>query len=382
MLKLVTTNNPEVFRHLGSTGFQRIGATFTVAKSYDETLAAVRDHRPDVALIDLEVAGGSGVALCQAIKADPAMSGTHVILLISSVIRKADLEFIQSGGADDLLALPIHFDDFYQHIAHIAGLPYRRDLRVAVKLEMSGDHTLLAGKVINVGSGGIGISVPKPLTVGQQLSLRLRHNDIEFPDTLATVAWLREGKPGQEHLAGLAFIGEVPIKTRLLIEELSLFDVAPMEQLDTAAPAVTVALQGTFTEITDLAPLTRRLEREPRIDFDASAVRYISSAGVRAWCIFLESLADKTYTFRRCSMAFTSQAAMVPMVIGTGKVLSVEAPYVCEACDREELRLIETQTLIRDGGAILAPRLHCVSCGGDLVFDDVPERYFAFLNND
>src|SRR5690606_32485465 len=159
----------------------------------------------------------------------------------------------------------------------------------------------------------------------------------------------------------------IPIKTRLLLEQLSLYDVSPAIEGSPLGGGVTVSLQGDFTEITDFSLLAERLQDETLIDFNAAAVRYISSAGVRAWCQFLNALGSgKRYSFRHCSMAFASQAAMVPMVIGSGDVLSLEAPYFCERCDREELRLLETRALLRDENHIVPPQLSCTTCGGEL----------------
>jgi hypothetical protein len=142
---------------------------------------------------------------------------------------------------------------------------------------------------------------------------------------------------------------------------------------------VVVVVQGDITEAVDLGPLAIRLRNEQRIVFDMAGVRYVSSAGVKAWSDVISTLEGKEYAFRHCSIAFASQAAMVPMVVGDGRVLSVEAPYHCTACDRDELRLLETRALLREGINVTPPILRCVSCGGELEFDDLPNRYFAFL---
>ena len=142
-----------------------------------------------------------------------------------------------------------------------------------------------------------------------------------------------------------------------------------------------VTLHGDFTEMTRFDALGARLAGVREIEFDLAAVRYLSSAGVRAWCHFLAALGTVPVRFRHCSIAFVSQAAMVPMVLGDGVVVSLEAPYFCETCDREDLRLLEPGVIAHDADRLLPPRLHCGACGGELVFDDVPERYFAFLRD-
>jgi len=172
---------------------------------------------------------------------------------------------------------------------------------------------------------------------------------------------------------------DIPIRTRLLLEQLSLFDVVPSSGDDELGGAVIVVVQGDITEAVDLGPLAMRLQGERRIVFDMAGVRYVSSAGVKAWADVISTLDGKEYVFRHCSIAFASQAAMVPMVVGDGRVLSVEAPYHCTSCDRDDLRLLETRALLREGNNITPPTLRCVSCSGELEFDDLPNRYFAFL---
>jgi CheY-like chemotaxis protein len=383
MLHLVTTNNVDVFRHLGSATFQRLGVKHSVAPSYDEALELIARERPEVAILDVELAGGSGFALCRAIKDNDELRTTHVILLLPSVITKADLDDIERSGCDDVLALPIQTDEFYHHIAQLAGLPVRRHHRVGVTLDMSlpgtGEH--VTGTVFNVSPSGIGcqISVSARLEQGAELVFRLRHDGDTTPETSARVSWVEPAATASDLMIGLTLGEDIPIKTRMLLEQLALFDVSAAPVDSPMAGGVAVALQGDFNELTRFDALAQRLASEQAIDFNAAAVRYISSAGVRAWCHFLDALAGKRYVFRHCSIAFVSQAAMVPLVLGTGEVLSLEAPYVCESCDREETRLLEVGSLVRDHDPVLPPQLSCHNCGGELVFDDLPARYFAFL---
>ncbi len=382
MLRLVTSNNVEVFRHLGSAAFQRLAIDHHVGASRAEILDLVRSLHPSLVIIDSVLTDGPGFDLCREIKDDPDLRGSHVIMLLGAVINRAELERIERSGCDDVLALPIHNDDFYHHLAQIARLPYRRDRRVGVTLEaiVPDRDGSVTGTVFNVSARGVGVQMPIAFDSGQTVSVRFRHDGQTYPESRAQVAWTRPADDPGEFLAGLNFEDSIPIKTRLLLEQLALFDVSPAPADGPMAGGVTVSLQGDFTEVTNFTALAERLRDEKRIDFNAASVRYISSAGVRGWCQFLRTLDDgQEYAFRHCSMAFASQAAMVPMVIGRGQVLSLEAPYFCEKCDREELRLLETRALLRDGDHIVPPHLSCPVCGGELEFDDVPDRYFAFL---
>jgi CheY-like chemotaxis protein len=374
--RLVTSNNVDVFRLLGAQAVGRLGLEYAVAADHDELLALVRTRHPQIALVDVELAGGSGFAACRALKADPATARTHVVLLLDlrrtgGRLDKAALDEVAAAGADDVMALPIHPDDFYYHLARLSGLAFRQGRRIGVVLEVAvpgGGR----GQVVNVSAGGVGVRVDAGLTVGTTIAVRFEQAGAQSPDTRVIVAWCRAAEDG--FAAGLRFDGDPPMKTRLLLEQVALFDATA------TGTALAVSLHGDFTEMTRFDALSARLVGATEVEFDLAAVRYLSSAGVRAWCHFLDQL-QVPVRFRHCSIAFATQAAMVPMVLGAGEVMSLEAPYLCETCDRDDLRLLEPGLIARDGDRLIPPRLHCGTCAGELVFDDVPERYFAFLRD-
>lgn len=387
-LRVVATNNVAIFRHLAAQPLTRLDITYQLVADQAELLAAVAADPPAVALVDVELAGGSGYAACHAIKQAPASRGTRVALILPPrgriAIDRAVIDRLAESGCDDVIAPPLTADDFYAHLAQLTSLPLRRDRRIAVELEIDlpagpGAPTAVTGQVTNVGAGGVGLRLDAPLALGTQLAARFRVGDQVSPDTRAVVAWCRppDGTDPREpgYAAGLAWDGEVPLRTRLLLEQVALFDLT-----DDGGGALTVMLHGDFTEMTRFESLAARLVGATEVTFDLAAVRYISSAGVRAWCELLDSLGGIKTRFRHCSIAFASQAAMVPLVLGSGEVVSLEAPYYCEPCGRDEVRLLEVGAIARDGDRLLAPRLTCGACGGVTELDDLAERYFAFLS--
>ena len=73
--------------HLVRSGFAALLASdpeITVvgtAEDGDAALAVIRRERPDVVLMDIRMPGRDGVSTTAAITADPALSGTRVIVL-------------------------------------------------------------------------------------------------------------------------------------------------------------------------------------------------------------------------------------------------------------------------------------------------------------
>ena len=380
MLRLVTSNNVEVFRHLGSAPFRRLALEHRVETGAAELLALVKRTRPDLVLLDASLDGENGFQVCRQIKDDPELARTHVILLLSAIITRPELDGVETSRCDDVLALPIASEDFYHHIAQVAGLPLRRTPRVGIDLSIviGGRVEQTRGTIMNASQKGLGVRLPRSLHAGQEMTARIRHGSTQC-DLSGRVAWCRPADGDSGFVAGIELTEDIPIRTRLLLEQLSLFEVLQSPGDDELGGAVIVVVQGDITEAVDLGPLAMRLRKEQRIVFDMAGVRYVSSAGVKAWADVISTLDGKEYVFRHCSIAFASQAAMVPMVVGNGRVLSLEAPYHCTSCDRDDLRLLETRALLREGHNITPPTLRCVSCSGELEFDDLPNRYFAFL---
>ena len=132
VLRVVTSNNVDVFRLLGQSPLARLRVEYAVAADQDELIERVRAVQPDVVLVDAELAGGSGYDACRRIKQDPALARTHVVILLATPpqarphgapphvprLSRADIDLLWESGADDVLALPVHPDDFYHHLAH------------------------------------------------------------------------------------------------------------------------------------------------------------------------------------------------------------------------------------------------------------------------
>jgi CheY-like chemotaxis protein len=57
---------------------------FIEATAGDQGLALAKQHRPDVIVVDLKMPGLDGFSLCRAVRADPRLRNTPVILLTSS----------------------------------------------------------------------------------------------------------------------------------------------------------------------------------------------------------------------------------------------------------------------------------------------------------
>lgn len=137
-----------------------------------------------------------------------------------------------------------------------------------------------------------------------------------------------------------------------------------------------VTISGDVDENADFSTL--RDELAGRVVMDLAGLRRFNSCGVREWVNFQRDLvgAPVELELHACSPAVVSQLNTISNFGGAARVVSFLAPYVCEACEREEQRLIEVAPDPRD---TTLPAFACERCRNPLVFDDLADRYLSFL---
>jgi CheY-like chemotaxis protein len=80
---------------------------YTVVEAADgaQAWALTQELKPALVLLDVQMPGQSGLEVLRSIKADPALSGTRVILLTSKA-QERDIEIGLIAGADFYLTKP------------------------------------------------------------------------------------------------------------------------------------------------------------------------------------------------------------------------------------------------------------------------------------
>jgi CheY-like chemotaxis protein len=101
---LVADDEP-VIRELVCTALTREGFRVLAAEDGDEAWALLRRHRPPVAVLDVRMPGRTGLELVEAIRADPHLRGTYV-LLFTAERREQHVLAGQNAGANRYLIKP------------------------------------------------------------------------------------------------------------------------------------------------------------------------------------------------------------------------------------------------------------------------------------
>ena len=362
MPKVLVSNNSELLRHFTAAPFKRLDLQLLVAKDADEARGIFKTQEPSLAVLDVEL-GGFDVA--KAIKAqNPA---TRVILVANKRLSGDQMREVSSSGADELLIMPMTADELHDVVAIQLGEPRPGTEAFAIVVTV-GDKTVDA-TVSNLSVDGVRLVISDPVSEGQVINLSITPDGEQVHHFKGTVVWAqpRDGKT----VVGLAFEKLDP-GAHAVLAKLTQWQVVRDGE------RTRVVLRGDFTEATRFDELYPAMVG--RIVFDTAQVTYMNSLGVRAWCEFLRQARIQGYEFHACSVPFILQASMVRDVVGRGTVTSFFAPFHCIGCDHQEERLLQSAAILASSHE--PPVFKCPSCGGALEFDDLPERYFAFLEDE
>jgi len=111
--------------------------------------------------------------------------------------------------------------------------------------------------------------------------------------------------------------------------------------------------------------------------FNFKEVTSINSCGIRNWVNFIKEL-DAVIYYAECPPVIVRQLNMVPSFKGKADVVSVEIPYVCDACEKEKVVLVHKDKF-QGGNVQVSELITCDACGKEeMEFDGHPEQYFAF----
>lgn len=361
---VLVSNNSELLRHLGAPSFRRLELEPKVASSGDEAWAMFDKLRPPLAILDAEMAGVSGSELTVKIKA--AAPATRVVLVVGKRLSGEQMKRIGSCGCDEVLVAPMSADELYDVVAIELGLPRRG--AETYRFEIVANGKPIDASVTNLSIDGTRVISRVPLAEGAPVVVRITPESADGAavDIPARIVWAQQASG--KTVAGAEFV-ELDDRARHVLARLTQWEIVHETQ------RTRVVLKGDFTEATTFDELGP--EMVGRVDFDLAQVRYMNSLGVRAWCEFLRDAPIQGYEFHACSVPFVLQASMVADVVGRGTVTSFFAPYHCEQCDHQEERLLQSAALLASG--LEAPVFPCSKCEGQLSLDDLPERYFAFL---
>jgi DNA-binding response OmpR family regulator len=106
---------------LVTTRLQRDGFEVVQARNGIEAVARVQEHHPRVAVLDVGMPGLDGIEVLAAIRADPGLAGTRVLLLTAKA-QESDVRRGFDAGADAYVKKPFSPAELGERVRELYGV--------------------------------------------------------------------------------------------------------------------------------------------------------------------------------------------------------------------------------------------------------------------
>jgi DNA-binding response OmpR family regulator len=118
--RIVVADDSRMILELVVMSLKRDGYEPVTANDGAEALAAIREHKPELVIIDGVMPNGDGYEVCETIRAEQGDRKPHVILL-TAADRPADRERALAAGADELMSKPFSTSELRSRVRELLG---------------------------------------------------------------------------------------------------------------------------------------------------------------------------------------------------------------------------------------------------------------------
>ncbi len=183
------------------------------ARDGEEALRLVRSERPALVVMDLNMPRMDGAACCAAIKRDPELSATPIIM-VTNASRPADVDACRRAGCDDYLPKPVDAKLFLDKARRFLPLVERREPRIPCRIPVTitAGVRAIAAVSADISNGGIFVATDEEFAPGAEviLSFLLPTGSATRIEATGKVAWVnsarQKSKPTLPAGIGVEFI--------------------------------------------------------------------------------------------------------------------------------------------------------------------------------
>ena len=114
--RILLVDDVRLFLELEKSFLNLAQTEILTAANGEEALAIVRRERPDLVFLDLYMPVLDGAACCAAIKGDPELSATPIVMVTTGG-KPEEVEQCRAAGCDGLLTKPIDRTAFLETVS-------------------------------------------------------------------------------------------------------------------------------------------------------------------------------------------------------------------------------------------------------------------------
>lgn len=114
--RILLVDDVRLFLELEKSFLHLAQVKILTAANGEEALAVIRRERPDLVFLDLYMPILDGIACCAAIKSDPEVSATPVVMVTTGG-KPEEVEQCRAAGCDGLLTKPVDRSAFLDMVS-------------------------------------------------------------------------------------------------------------------------------------------------------------------------------------------------------------------------------------------------------------------------
>lgn len=155
--KLLAVDDDKAILALVKKYFTAQGFAVVVTDNGSEALMLVRESRPDVILVDVDMPGLDGNAVCRVLKKEAATKAIPVVIMSGARIDEKDQLAGFSGGADDYVMKPFSLPVLAARLAAVLRR-YKAGAAESERLKKAGIDLDPAGRTVTAGGKPVSLT--------------------------------------------------------------------------------------------------------------------------------------------------------------------------------------------------------------------------------
>ena len=172
--KIVLSNDPLLLTILHNSFFQREGFVMVLVQDGQTGFQAIEAEEPTLAVFDLLHLGEQALDCCRAIKSDPLLATTPVLLLLPEQAKEGLADDCWAAGCDAVVHRPLAAERFLDAACGLLGISRRLARRFPVSFQLAFLDTKQKkhlGSCVNLNLGGMFLATEILFPVDTELTV-------------------------------------------------------------------------------------------------------------------------------------------------------------------------------------------------------------------
>jgi CheY-like chemotaxis protein len=221
-LTVLIADDLKFFLEVEKNFLQRGGFEVLTAESGHKAVEIARQRRPHLILIDLEMPKMDGAAACAAMRQEPALAATPIILM-SATGSEENRRRCLAAGCTEFVVKPQKPEELLGLVARVLAVKQRESKRITVVFNVAGTAAgkQVVGQARDLSEGGLLLETTEALAAGATLALEFYLPGSHHLVKVQAEVRRSDRAPDGTHRLGLRFIGLDPTDQEQILDYLA-----------------------------------------------------------------------------------------------------------------------------------------------------------------